>query len=408
MPTNYRSGTTKLIAGIGLFCLSLSAMAAENRCGWIENPGPGTWWLTDKDAIWEISTQGGYSVSPKSIDNLPNVIPNEYVRVSGIYGYSCGCISVDTDKKKRRIVAIHGKGKQVFLKQCLEDKSIANRRQPIAKPVVVPAPSKPAPVQPSRPASTQPVPQVRQPVERVVQHMPAPSRGTSTEHYIQVITTSDQRKANSLKSSFAKDGFDTIVTSVTSKGKTLYRVNFGPFANKALAAQAQATLKGIFAGNANVQESILVSAKSAASQVSSTSTRCFSKKLGKDLTGIQLSINRDQVSGYFAWTPHEKDGARGFLRGTLKGNQVIASHTYRVEGYVGSEEVAYRFVKGGLIAGNGGVQVKNGADSTRFKDIATINWDNPERYQTVDCRSIRGAINDAASFQKEILNLKRP
>ena len=383
MPTKYN-----LIAGIGLFCLSLPTMSAENRCGWIENPGPGTWWLTDKDAIWEISTQGGYSVTPESIDNLPNVIPNEYVRVSGIYGYSCGCIVVDTDRDKRRIMAIRKKGKQVLLKKCLEDKSIASRRQPVVKPMLVP----------ENPVS--------KPTRQSVR--PVTTTQSSTGYFIQVITTSDKNKANTLKNSFAKDGFDTIVTSVRSNGKFLYRVNFGPFASQSLAAQAQATLKGIFAGNANVQESILVSAKSAASQRASTSTQCFSKRLGKELTGIQLSITGNQVNGYYAWEPYEKDGARGFLQGTLKGNQIIASHMYMVEGYVGSEEVAYRLVKGGLIAGNGGRQVSNGADSTRFKDVAAINWSKPERYQTVDCQSIHGAINNAMNVHKEILKQGRP
>ena len=398
MLRKYRVGSTKLIVGMGLFCLSMSAMAAEYRCGWIENPEPGTWWITDKDARWEISTQGGYSVPTSSIDNLPNVIPNEYVRISGIYGYSCGCLSVDADKANKRITKILQKGKQVFLKQCLEDKAIANRNVSNALPKLAVRPAAPV-----RPVTQTPAQRTAQ----VVQNMPVLTQQPTGAHYIQVITTSDKSKANSLKNSFAQEGFDTIVTSVVSNGKTLYRVNFGPFANKPSAVQAQAALKGIFAGNKNVQESILVSVKTSVSKIPSTSTQCYSKKVGNDLTGIQLSINRDQVSGYIAWEPHERDGGRGYLRGTLKGNQIIASYTYMVEGYVGTEEVAYRLVKGGLIEAKS-EQVSNGTESTRFKDIAAINWSNPERYRTVDCRTIRGAINNAVSVQREIQKLKRP
>ena len=404
MPAKYMQGSAKLIAAMGLFCLSMPTMAAENRCGWIENPSPGTWWITDKDARWEISTQGGYSVPTQSIDNLPNVLPNEYVRVSGIYGYSCGCLSVDTDKRNRRVTKILQKGKQVFLKQCLEDKAIADRNFRGSQSTPTVRPPAPAPVRQAAPASSQRTAQV-------VQHMPVPTQIAAAAHYIQVITTSDRNKANSLKNSFAKDGFGTIVTSVVSNGTTLYRVNFGPFANRPSAIKAQAALKGIFAGNKNVQESILVSVKpnikTTASKIPSTSTQCFSKKEGNDLTGIQLSINRDQVSGYFAWEPLQKDGGRGYLRGTLKGNQIIASHTYMVEGYVGTEEVAYRLVKGGLIEAKS-EQVSNGSDSTRFKDIAAINWSNPSRFRTVDCRTIRGAINNAVSVQREIQKLKLP
>lgn len=226
------------IVGIGLSFLSVSALSAEQRCGWIENPSPGTWWLMDKDATWEISTRGGYSVPATSIDNLPDVIPNQYIRISGIYGYSCGCLSVDTDKQNRRIKVIHQKGKQVFLKQCLEEPAIANQRKQISPTVVL------------RPS-----------VKAGEKQVSVSDANTGTPHFVQVITTSNRDKANSLKESFAKDGFNTVVTSVMSNGRNLYRVNFGPFASKPLALQAQATLKGIFAANANVQGSIVLSAK---------------------------------------------------------------------------------------------------------------------------------------------------
>ena len=29
-----------------------TASAAENRCGWLVNPTPGNWWLTDRDGTW--------------------------------------------------------------------------------------------------------------------------------------------------------------------------------------------------------------------------------------------------------------------------------------------------------------------------------------------------------------------
>ena len=38
---------------------SLSPVLAEERCGWLENPTPGNWWLKDAHAFWIIATQGG-------------------------------------------------------------------------------------------------------------------------------------------------------------------------------------------------------------------------------------------------------------------------------------------------------------------------------------------------------------
>lgn len=31
----------------------------ENRCGWVDNPTPANWWLTDRDGEWVIGVPGG-------------------------------------------------------------------------------------------------------------------------------------------------------------------------------------------------------------------------------------------------------------------------------------------------------------------------------------------------------------
>ncbi len=50
--------------------VATGAQAAENRCGYIENPTPGNWWLTDADASWTIGTQGSDSY-PDGFDLVP-------------------------------------------------------------------------------------------------------------------------------------------------------------------------------------------------------------------------------------------------------------------------------------------------------------------------------------------------
>jgi hypothetical protein len=45
-----------LISGLSIF--ALPANAAETRCGWLQNPTPANWWLTDRDGTWTISAQG--------------------------------------------------------------------------------------------------------------------------------------------------------------------------------------------------------------------------------------------------------------------------------------------------------------------------------------------------------------
>ncbi|MFN3498292.1 MAG: DUF4087 domain-containing protein, partial [Pannonibacter indicus] len=42
-----------LVCAVAASLLAAPASAApENRCGWIVNPTPGNWWLTDRDGDW--------------------------------------------------------------------------------------------------------------------------------------------------------------------------------------------------------------------------------------------------------------------------------------------------------------------------------------------------------------------
>jgi hypothetical protein len=71
------------------------AQATENRCGWVNNPTPGNWWLTDADGQWTMMTQGSYEAA--GMDNIGDISAGDYVTTNGNYGYACGCMQVDTD-----------------------------------------------------------------------------------------------------------------------------------------------------------------------------------------------------------------------------------------------------------------------------------------------------------------------
>lgn len=105
---------------IALIAVPLSAISAEKRCGWLDNPSPANLWLIDADSDWTISTQGGKFASDETIDNMPEIDDKEFVRRNGHYGFSCVCLNVKTDKEKSEILEVYS-GQQLFLKQCLED-----------------------------------------------------------------------------------------------------------------------------------------------------------------------------------------------------------------------------------------------------------------------------------------------
>jgi hypothetical protein len=47
-----------VVLGLALTALP-GPVQAEERCGWLENPTPGNFWLKDPHGLWTISAQGG-------------------------------------------------------------------------------------------------------------------------------------------------------------------------------------------------------------------------------------------------------------------------------------------------------------------------------------------------------------
>lgn len=94
----------------------------EMRCGWIANPTPGNWWLTDRAGEWGIGLQGGYQA--EGMDEIPDLSAADWVVTNGSsYGYGCACLRVTTDAKTRQITRIHSVRQQP-LKVCRADRKL--------------------------------------------------------------------------------------------------------------------------------------------------------------------------------------------------------------------------------------------------------------------------------------------
>lgn len=105
---------------------ALPAHAAETRCGWLENPTPANWWLTDRDASWTIMTQGSDAGAPDGMDLIPEFGPQEWVETSNPgsgYGYGCACMSVETDRANERITRI-ASVRKLPLAKCEADRAL--------------------------------------------------------------------------------------------------------------------------------------------------------------------------------------------------------------------------------------------------------------------------------------------
>lgn len=102
--------------------VSPAAPAAKGqRCGWIHNPTPANWSLTDRDGEWEIGSQGGYQAP--GMDKIPDLSESRWVATNGSYGYGCGCMTVDANPRSKRITRIYSV-RQQSLAVCRADKKL--------------------------------------------------------------------------------------------------------------------------------------------------------------------------------------------------------------------------------------------------------------------------------------------
>lgn len=97
-------------------------------CGWVVNPTPGNWWLTDSIGDWTMSTQGQDSDGPEGMDLIPDLTEKDWVATNGSYGYGCGCMSATVDAKDMRILRIHS-FKQKPISACRKDPKLPNPEQ---------------------------------------------------------------------------------------------------------------------------------------------------------------------------------------------------------------------------------------------------------------------------------------
>jgi hypothetical protein len=94
---------------------------AEERCGWLENPTPGNWWLKNSLGLWIISAQGGpYTEDAKK---LPEPTPERFVATNGHYGYSCACVSGIFDDHAQLVTRLDAT-RVLALSVCHDDKTL--------------------------------------------------------------------------------------------------------------------------------------------------------------------------------------------------------------------------------------------------------------------------------------------
>lgn len=124
-PRSHRRASRR-VASLGLaialvFAAPLRAANTEERCGWLENPTPGNWWLRDARGLWIISAQDGPYA--EGVEKMPELEPEHFVATNGHYGYSCACVSGAFDDHAERMTRVDA-ARVLSLSVCRGDKAL--------------------------------------------------------------------------------------------------------------------------------------------------------------------------------------------------------------------------------------------------------------------------------------------
>lgn len=130
-----------------------------------------------------------------------------------------------------------------------------------------------------------------------------------------------------------------------------------------------------------------------------SSTTCYQHTLGKDFTVIELTQTSDDITGYYAWVPFEKDSARGSFKGTVKNNIIKGNFIYSIEGSTQEEEVVFKMQKNALIQGRGELVDSKFNGKLQLKNPSKVTWE--DSFKKVECSTITEEI----VYAQEVANM---
>ena len=100
---------------------SAPRQVSARRCGWLSNPTPANWWLTDRDGEWILATQGADQAP--GMDEMPDMSVAGWEETNGHYGYGCACMTLTVDPATRQVLRV-ADAQPKPLKQCRADRSL--------------------------------------------------------------------------------------------------------------------------------------------------------------------------------------------------------------------------------------------------------------------------------------------
>lgn len=117
---------SSVLIASSLFAANAEAAGPLTRCGWVSNPTPGNWYLSDSDGDWTLATQGS-DEEAMGMDVIGDISAGDYEATNGNYGYACGCMKVRDDPASMRILEVFS-FRQSKLAKCEKDPNLPSPR----------------------------------------------------------------------------------------------------------------------------------------------------------------------------------------------------------------------------------------------------------------------------------------
>ena len=113
-------------------------------------------------------------------------------------------------------------------------------------------------------------------------------------------------------------------------------------------------------------------------------TECYQGIIKKDTILLSLNLTETaEVSGKLSYKFFEKDKNEGTIRGTIKGDTLMADYTFKSEGVTSIRQVVFLKKGNGYIEGFGPVEEENG--NMKFQSIKKIQFDGKIILSKIAC-----------------------
>jgi hypothetical protein len=140
----------------------------------------------------------------------------------------------------------------------------------------------------------------------------------------------------------------------------------------------------LFACNNNSETKPVPQAETSDAQINEQQTLCYVLQNEKDTVSLQMTVDKNHVSGDLLYHYFEKDRNSGTIEGEMKGDTIFAAYTFMSEGKESKRDVV--FLKKGDKLMEGYADINPATGEPDFSDYSMIKFDEKFILKKIDCK----------------------